>query len=150
MFVTQAHLLTPEHTHTRTRISPKGSLNQFGGGIFCDFFIQLWTKEGFPNYTDVARNNAASGMDVLKKILEATSKAAEDAEGADAATGDGEGEEKEEEEGTKSAEEAAVVGKTGTVVLHGFLLAALFRTRPELAELVHLELVGRKNEMRDI
>ena len=93
-------------------------------------------------------------MDVLKKILEATSKAAEDAEGADAATGEGEEkeekEEKEKEEGAKSAEEAAVVGKTGTVVLHGFLLAALFRTRPELAELVHLELVGRKNELRDI
>jgi len=152
VFVTQANLLTSPHlTHTHAHA---GSLNQFGGGIFCDFFIQLWTKEGFPNYTDVARSSAASGMDVLKKILEATSKEAGDAAGADAAAGEGEGEgageEKEEEEGAKSAEEAAVVGKIGTVVLHGFLLAALFRTRPELAELVHLELVGRKDEMRDI
>ena len=32
-------------------------------------------------------------------------------------------------------------GQTGeNVVLHGFLLAALFRTQPELAEMVYLEM----------
>jgi len=121
--------------------SHAGSLNQFGAGPFCDFFIQAWARDGYPNYTDTPTGTQASGVEVLKKLLSSSMRGSEDGGGA--------AEEKAEEKAAAAAGSAAVQ-KTGTVVLHGFLLAALFRTRPELSELVYLKLADRKDTMHDI
>ncbi len=122
-------------------VSHAGSLNQFGAGVFCDFFIRLWTLEGFPNYTEVSKDKPSTGSDVLKRILASALKDREEQE--DVA---------EEKAGPAEAATVMPASKVpaGPVVLHGFLLAALFRTRPELSEMVYLELLGRKNSRDDV
>jgi len=130
-------------SRSSTGASHAGSLNQFGGGLFCDYFIQVWTREGYPNYTDTQEHKPISGSELLKRLFSNMRS-----------VGDGEGvaEEKIAEAAAEAAAAAEVEkAKTGgTVVLPGFLLAALFRTRPELSELVYLELLGRKDTIRDV
>jgi hypothetical protein len=121
-----------------------GSLNQFGASVFCDFFLGMWTKEGFPNYTDAIQAQPSSGADVLKRLLGAFQT-----EGLSDGGGAPDAEAKAEELAAEAAKEGSKAGGQSDGrprILHGFLLAALFRTRPELSEMVYLELLGRQHD----
>ena len=137
-----------QQAKTLSSVQHAGSLNQYGSGAFCDFFIKQWTQDGYPNYSEPPRASTPSGSQVLRRII------SPDGEGSGGDSEDDD-EEEEEEEGEEKEPEASAGGAAAgsgdaaglvkgqyqePVVLHGFLLAALFRTRPELAELVHLEL----------
>ncbi len=122
-----------------------GSLNQFGSGAFCDFFIKQWIHEGFPNYTEVTKPALSSGSAVLKRIVESSFKHAEGKEGEEDAIsgGGGRGDNEEKAEDTGSGDNIsrdAEKHPRKRKILHGFMLAALFRTRPELAEMIHMEI----------
>ncbi len=136
-----------------------GSLSSFGSGVFCDYFLKMWTADGFPNYNAVAPPSVVTGQSVLSRILEDKFSA-----GAmdDASKGDKHGHNHKSNAsaggsvGMGSAEDDSLFVQEGEgvnpylrdfpgtpddpVVLHGFVIAALFRTRPELAELVALKL----------
>lgn len=48
---------TAEVARSRVRvlISSAGSLNLYGSGLFSDFFLTMWQAEGFPTYTEPAK-----------------------------------------------------------------------------------------------
>jgi hypothetical protein len=119
-----------------------GSLNQFGSGAFCDFFLKQWISEDFPNYTEPAKPPQELGSNVLSRIIGSRFKTDEDDNANDSEEGDEESKGNGNGDGDGDAEDKPKgKGQTGeNVVLHGFLLAALFRTQPELAEMVYLEM----------
>jgi len=136
--------------------SHAGSLNMFGAGHFADFYLETWQKEGFPDYTSPSEESAAVGRIVLSHLTgESTEgegggagEAAED--GGDASTA---GEKNTRRPGTRRASSAPMLpaeetkdDKAGAkqITLHGFQLAALFRCRPELAEMIFLEIKTMK------
>jgi hypothetical protein len=124
------------NSKTQTSGQHAGSLNHYGSGPFCDNFLKHWIAEGFPNYSTPPTEAPPTGSQVLQRIM---------TEGfEDAGNKDDEG--SEEDAPVESATEAAapkewhIDDTRPPVVMHAFLLAALFRTRPELAEMVYLKL----------
>lgn len=144
-------------------------LASYGSGVFCDSFLKIWTADGFPNYNAVVAVAPTTGQSVLTRILEnkfldgaaetkVTRKGARGRTQSTATLGSAISTGSAGEE-TKDAKPEQVVNpyvegfegtKENPVVLHGFVVAALFRTRPELAELVALKLQEMEEHDQDL
>ncbi len=122
-----------------------GSLNHFGSGPFSDHFLRHWIDEGFPNYSTPPTETVAKGTDVLQRIITKRFGGGDKGKDGDDDDDDDEGSEAQgsEQVGHAQAADEAKGGSVSApgepVVLHGFVLAALFRVRPELAEMMYLE-----------
>lgn len=158
----------------RSGHSHAGSLNTFGSGSFNDQFIKIWTAEGFINYSSPVVRESESGRSVVNRLIDTYSlhggaplspkkgEAKKDVEGM--------GEEVMKKRASLAAvllggtspvdEDEKVIAKDDTEedgpsssraeefqkkdILYGFQLSALFRTRPELAEMIYLEIEAMK------
>ena len=123
--------------------SHAGSLNMFGSGSFNDHFIKQWTAEGFPNYSSPVVNEIESGRSILDRL---TADAA--AKGLSVSSPQKSGKiSSEVVAGDKSEidDNKEDAGAQGKDVLYGFQIAALFRARPEIAEMCYLELKAARD-----
>ncbi len=147
----------------RSGHSHAGSLNMFGSGSFNDQFIKIWTAEGFPNYASPVIPEQESGRSIVDRLVQtyglhgdapASPKKSEKIQsgeikkkrdslaamllGGDSTKMGGNTEKEDEPVAEGSAEDPK------KSILYGFQLSALFRTRPELAEMIHLEIEAMK------
>ena len=121
--------------------SHAGSLNIFGAGIFSDHFLKCWTLEGFTNYASPVAIVKDTGLVTLKKIL---SRDYEPDSNKSVSLVSMIRSEKKEKEGEENA--ADDKEDEGPQHLYGFQLSALLATRPELAEMIVLEMRNHKFE----
>lgn len=158
----------------RTGHSHAGSLNTFGSGSFNDQFIKIWTAEGFINYSSPVVRELESGRSVVNRLIETYSlhggapsspkkskgKDQEEAMGAEVKKkrdslaavllgGNGLSMDDDGDKADKVAEkdppnESSTQESQKKDILYGFQLSALFRTRPELAEMIYLEIEAMK------
>jgi hypothetical protein len=135
--------------------SHAGSLNMFGSGTFNDQFIKNWTAEGFPNYSSPVLRKVESGRHVLNRLVKTYSAnggaPASPLKGSDLASESKSGatstsslfnSQEIKEDGSGGDDEGVETAKKN--ILYGFQISALFRTKPELAEMMHLEIEAMK------
>ena len=119
--------------------SHAGSLNMFGSGAFNDHFIKLWTAEGFPNYSSAVIPKMESGRSILDRLT-ATAHARGVPTNSPQKTVKGTIDEKDDEAQDGDSDGTKDEDSKQKEILYGFQIAALFRARPEIAEMMHLEL----------
>ena len=131
---------------SRTVEGHAGSLNIHGSGLFSDMFLHAWQSEGFPSYitTESAREDS---QEVLKKVVENHT-----------ATNTTRPEIDEILTSPSKAKTAASAKQTrnktrgtsaGPPVIYGYQIAELFLRKPELAELVYLELCNSRSSQHN-
>ncbi len=121
--------------------SHAGSLNMHGSGAFNDHFIKIWTAEGFPNYSSPVVEQTESGRSILNRLTASaaakgvTVNSPRKASKPTSDAGVTDGDDKDDD----NTENASVEGNKKDI-LYGFQIAALFRARPEIAEMFYLEI----------
>lgn len=110
--------------------SHAGSLNIFGSGLFSDTLLTMWQKDRYPNYIAAAEKVDDSQI-ILERVAGYHSAADGNLSGISQRT-------KKESRGKNKQGNNAK--KSGKAELYGYQIAELFSRKPEMAELVYLEI----------
>lgn len=128
--------------------SHAGSLNMFGSGAFNDHFIRQWTAEGFPNYSSPVVKQMESGRSILDRLIATAAARGVTANSPRKAAKGATGTMNESDKAGEEAQEESLEGKKKDI-LYGFQIAALFRARPEIAEMCYLEMKAAKEAKKE-
>lgn len=107
--------------------SHAGSLNIFGSGLFSDSLLSMWQKDRYPNYLASAEKEDDS-QQILERVAGYHSAVDANLSGIS------------QRSQTESRKRELTKRKTGKSELYGYQIAELFLRKPELAELVYLEI----------
>lgn len=110
--------------------SHAGSLNIFGSGLFSDTLLTMWQRDRYPNYLSSAEKEDNS-QQILERVAGYHSAVDGNVPGISHRSVT---ETRKREVGKRKQK------KVGKSELYGYQLAALFSRKPEMAELVYLEI----------
>ena len=118
-------------------VSYTGNMNLFGSGSFADQFLTLWQKEGFPQYS--LPSDSIESRRSIKKVL-GSIKFDEpgtniDDDNVNVNINDNVNENKNDDSDDKRV-----------ITIYGADLSALFKSKPEIAELVYLEILNMQKK----
>mgnify|MGYP003385037472 CR=1 FL=1 len=108
--------------------SHAGSLNIFGSGLFSDTLLVMWQKDRYPNYIAAVEKDDDSQV-ILERVAGYHSAVDGNLSAISQRT-------KRESRVKKQNNDR----KTGKAELYGYQIAELFSRKPEMAELVYLEI----------
>lgn len=109
--------------------SHAGSLNIFGSGHFSDTLLTMWQKDRYPNYI-AAPEKVDDSQIILERVAGYHS----------AAEGNLSGISQRSKKESKRKKQSGHDKKSGKSELYGYQIAELFSRKPEMAELVYLEI----------
>mmetsp|Transcript_9547 Transcript_9547/g.14364 ORF Transcript_9547/g.14364 Transcript_9547/m.14364 type:complete len:421 (-) Transcript_9547:162-1424(-) len=120
---------------SRTVQGHAGSLNIHGSGLFSDMFLHAWQSEGFPNYvsTEERRENSEEVLQKVVSMHETGSKVREEVTEIVKDCNS---------PGQQQKQSAPPSTLRGPVTLYGYQIAELFLRKPELSELIYLEIAN--------
>lgn len=129
---------------SRTVEGHAGSLNIHGSGLFSDMFLHAWQSEGFPSYT-TQESTREDSQEVLQKVVTKHTAGGESRQELDDIMRDVNKSPGKQQPAspTKPRRQAAM----GPPVIYGYQLAELFLRKPELAELIYLEICNSRSDI---
>lgn len=107
--------------------SHAGSLNIFGSGLFSDTLLTMWQNDRYPNYLASAEK-VDDSLQILERVAGYHSAVDGNVSGISQRTA------------TETRKRELTKRRTGKSELYGYQIAELFSRKPELAELVYLEI----------
>jgi hypothetical protein len=107
--------------------SHAGSLNIFGSGLFSDSLLTMWQNDRYPNYI-AALEKVDDSMVILERVAGYHSTVDNNVSGISQRTV------------SESRKKEKSQRKKGKSELYGYQIAELFSRKPEMAELVYLEI----------
>ena len=111
--------------------SHAGSLNIYGSGLFSDALLSMWQKDRYPNYL-VEANKVENDIEILERVAGYHAVMDEKMSGIEHRT-------------VKEAKQKRARKKKGKPELYGYQIAELLSRKPELAELVYIEIQNNQD-----
>jgi hypothetical protein len=127
---------------SRTVEGHAGSLNIHGSGLFSDMFLNSWQSEGFPSYI-TQESVREDSQAVLQKVVTKHTAGGESRQDLNDIMRD-----VNKSSGKQQPASPTKVRRQDSIgppVIYGYQLAELFLRKPELAELIYLEICNSRS-----